>query len=225
MPKSIALLAARGGASASGPGTGLEGSARVDGRRARGERTRLRVLEALLQLVEEGVLKPTAQEVAARAGVALRTVYHHFEDVEALRRMALDLQMRRHQQYLTPVDPDAGLEERIRTVARQSRKLFEAVTPIRRAALFDELHSPEMAGGLRQARLMRRDFVNRAFAKELSERAAEGRALVDALDAATSWETWHYIRARLDRSAVAAEKTVALTLAALLSSGREADQR
>ena len=72
----------------------------IDGRRARGQRTRLKVIEALLELVSEGVVRPTAQEIAARAGVALRTVYHHFEDVEALRRLALDLDMQRHFEIL-----------------------------------------------------------------------------------------------------------------------------
>ena len=189
----------------------------TDGRRARGERTRLAVLEALLHLVEQGELRPTAQAVAEEAGVALRTVYHHFEDVEALRRMALDLQLRRHSELLAPVDQKADLDDRIRVVARQCRKLFEAVTPIRRAAMFDEQSSPEMAEGLRRARLVRRNFVTGAFGAELAKRSAEGRTLHDAIDAATSWESWYYTRSSLDRSAGAAEKILALTLHDLLT--------
>ena len=196
----------------------------TDGRRARGERTRLAVLEALLRLVEDGELRPTAQAVAAKAGVALRTVYHHFEDVEALRRMALDLQLRRHSELLVTVDPKSELDERIHVVARQCRKLFEAVTPIRRAAMFDEQSSPEMAEGLRRARLVRRNFVTSAFAGELAKRSGEGRTLHDAIDAATSWESWYYTRSSLDRSAVAAEKILALTLHDLLT-GRSAPAR
>src|SRR5580698_5644369 len=109
----------------------------VDGRRARGERTRIRVLDALLELVEEGNMRPTAQEVAERADVALRTVYHHFEDVEALRTMALELQVSRYSQILQPIDTAQPLKERIAVVARQRRKLFELITPIRQATLFD----------------------------------------------------------------------------------------
>jgi TetR/AcrR family transcriptional regulator, regulator of autoinduction and epiphytic fitness len=190
-------------------------ASQVDGRRARGERTRLRVLEALLALVEEGELRPTAQEVASRAGVALRTVYHHFEDVEALRRMALNLQLTRHREILQPVDIKADLDERIRVIARQLRKLFEAVTPIRRATLFDEHSSPEMADGLRSSRLVRRNHVAQAFAKELGKRS-EGRVLLDALDSTTSWQSWHYMRTSLDRSAGAAEKILMLSLHDLL---------
>jgi AcrR family transcriptional regulator len=56
----------------------------VDGRTARGQRTRSSVVDALLALQEEGDLSPTAQQVAARAGVALRTVFGHFSDMETL---------------------------------------------------------------------------------------------------------------------------------------------
>jgi AcrR family transcriptional regulator len=189
----------------------------VDGRRARGERTRLRVLEALLALVEEGELRPTAQEVASRAGVALRTVYHHFEDVEALRRMALNLQLSRHVEILQTVDVKGDLDERIRLVTRQLRKLFEAVTPIRRATMFDEHSSAEMAEGLRSSRLVRRNHLARSFAGEIARRSADGRALLDALDTVSSWPSWHYTRTTLDRSAVAAEKILILTLHDLLA--------
>lgn len=198
------------------PSTDSSASTQVDGRRARGERTRLRVLEALLALVEEGELRPTAQEVASRAGVALRTVYHHFEDVEALRRMALNLQLTRHREILQPVNPKADLDERIALVARQLRKLFEAVTPIRRATMFDEHSSPDMAEGLRRSRLVRRNHVAQAFAAEIAKRSSEGRTVLDALDTTTAWQSWHYKRTSLDRSAGAAEKILILTLHDLL---------
>jgi len=178
----------------------------IDGRRARGERTRTRVLEALLALVEEGELRPTAQEVAARAGVALRTVYHHFEDVQALRTMALSLQMSRHLENLQPIDPKLALDERVQVLTRQYRRLFEQITPIRRAAMFDEHASHEMAEGIRRMRSIRRDHIATAFAPELAKRAEEGRVLLDAIDVATSWDTWNYLRAGLGRSAGATEK-------------------
>ena len=186
-----------------------------DGRRARGDRTRLRVLDALLHLVEEGELRPTAQQVAQRAGVALRTVYHHFEDVEALRSMALDLQLERHVETLRPVKADLPLEERINVLARQTRRLFEAITPIRRATLFDENASLEMAEGLRRARSVRRAHLATTFAPELAKHNDQSRSILDAADVETSWQTWYYLRQALGRSAPAAERVVVLELTAL----------
>jgi AcrR family transcriptional regulator len=188
----------------------------VDGRRARGERTRLRVVEALLDLVEEGTLRPTAQEVAARAGVALRTVYHHLEDAEALRRLALDLQMRRHAECLQPIDPGRDLAERIVTIANQCRRLFEALSPIRRATMFDERSSPEMAEGIASCTLTRRDHVIATFAPELRRAGADGRTITDAIDLITSWPMWEYLHATLGRSPAAATRVMVASLEALL---------
>jgi AcrR family transcriptional regulator len=196
-----------------------------DGRRARGERTRLRVLDALLALVEEGQLRPTAQEVAARAGVALRTVYHHFEDVEALRRTALDLQMSRHREMLIEVDGDQPLERRIDIVTRQLRHLFEAITPIRRATLFDEHSSQEMAVGLRRSRLVRRRFLEQAFSDELDAMNGRRKLVLDAIDTATSWPSWHFVRSGLGRPPAAAERVLSLTLRELLAPGATSAQQ
>jgi TetR/AcrR family transcriptional regulator of autoinduction and epiphytic fitness len=188
----------------------------VDGRRLRGERTRTRVLEALLALVEEGELHPTAQAVASRAGVALRTVYHHFEDVEALRVMALDVQLDRHRETLHPIERDLPLRERITHVVKQVRKLFEAITPIRRATLFDESDSHEMSDGLRRAQSLRRSFIEQSFKAELDGSEVNRRELLDAIDVTTSWHSWYYLRQDLGRSVNAAEGIVEIQLRTLL---------
>lgn len=180
----------------------------------------MRVLEALLELVEEGELRPTAQAVAERAGVALRTVYHHFEDVGALRSMALRMQTDRYRETLREVDASLPLEERISLTARQYRRLFEAITPMRLATMFDQHDSPEMAEGLRQARAQRREHLASTFSAELGRRSDEGRALLDALDLITSWDTWNYLRTSLSRSAAAAEKVVILMLTDLFTPRR-----
>ncbi|HTX01513.1 MAG TPA: TetR/AcrR family transcriptional regulator [Acidimicrobiales bacterium] len=196
-------------------------SVQTDGRRLRGERTRLRVLEALLDLVAKGELRPTAQQVATAAGVALRTVYHHFEDVEALRRMAFDLQVGRHNELLQEIDPSLDVDERIHVLARQLRKLFEIIGPIRRATMFDEHSSQEMAIGLRRSRVIRRQFVEQTFGPEIAALpSAEGKVLLDALDVITSWPTWFYLRDgnSLGRGPAAAERVLVLMLTDALAS-------
>ena len=60
----------------------------LDGRAARALRTRNRVVDALLDLVDEGDLRPSAADVARRAGVSLRSVFQHFDDLETLFRVA-----------------------------------------------------------------------------------------------------------------------------------------
>src|SRR2546425_844353 len=55
-----------------------------DGRVRRGERSGQAIVEALVGLVGDGILEPTAQQVAARAGVGIRTVFRRFSDMESL---------------------------------------------------------------------------------------------------------------------------------------------
>ena len=54
----------------------------ADGRVLRGARTRERIVDAVFELVSEGTVRPTAEEVASRAGVGIRTVFRHFDDME-----------------------------------------------------------------------------------------------------------------------------------------------
>ena len=56
----------------------------TDGRRQRSERSRLAIIEATLALMYEGVLIPTAQQIADRAGVGIRSFFRHFGDMDSL---------------------------------------------------------------------------------------------------------------------------------------------
>ena len=55
-----------------------------DGRVRRGERSRDAIVQALFELIGAGATTPTAQQVAQRAGVGLRSVFRHFRDMESL---------------------------------------------------------------------------------------------------------------------------------------------
>ena len=51
---------------------------KLDGRLLRSERSRQLIIEAIIKLVDEGFLIPTAQQVAERAGVGIRSVVQTF---------------------------------------------------------------------------------------------------------------------------------------------------
>src|SRR5579863_4008492 len=107
----------------------------LDGRLARSARARNAIVEAILDLLNEGELQPGAQRIAARAGVSLRLVFHHFADLEALFGAAADLQTQRLLALLTPIPPEGPLDERLATFVDQRVRLLEAISPVRRAAI------------------------------------------------------------------------------------------
>ena len=186
-------------------------------RRLRGEQTRQEIAEAVIALLEEGGPIPTARQVAERAGVSLRLVFHHFDDMEAVFEEAAMLQGLRHWRLITDADPSLPRHKRIAHITTQRRRLFEAITPVRRAANARLRSSAAIQDGLALGRARLRAQLTATFAPEL-ERAGDDAVLVlDALDAASSWETWESLRAGTQRSPARSEAVVRRLIAAVLN--------
>src|SRR5512147_1127801 len=60
--------------------------ASADGRLRRSQESRRQIVEALLALVGDGEIAPSAEQVAKRAKVGLRSVFRHFKDMNELYR-------------------------------------------------------------------------------------------------------------------------------------------
>ena len=161
--------------------------AEVDGRRARGERSRAAIVDAALQLLVEGDDLPSSVMVAERAGVTQRTLFRHFDSVDDLMAEAVGHQSRIVASYLRPLDASGTLDERIDRLVEVRTALFRRIAAVRRRALRLQVRHPVVAKGLWAAQQGQREQVARLFAEELAELPA--RAL-DALDLVTSWEAW-----------------------------------
>src|SRR6478672_1536121 len=86
---------------------------RPDGRTARGERTRRKIVDALLELLAEGDTRAAPERIVARAGVSLRTLWTNFKDLEHLYAEANARLMRRQDEAHQPIPPEATLAERV----------------------------------------------------------------------------------------------------------------
>jgi TetR/AcrR family transcriptional regulator of autoinduction and epiphytic fitness len=188
----------------------------VDGRSARAERTRAALVGAMLALLDEGDLKPTAERIAARAGVAERTLWQHFPDREALFQASAVAQAERIGPLIEPLPgADAPLLERLDAFVAQRARVLERLTPVRRGALQLEASSETVAGWLRAVRAGAAAQVAEVFAPELDGR--DDRAeLLAALVAASAWTAWESLRAHQGLAPERAEATMRRTLAALL---------
>lgn len=167
---------------------------RRDGRTVRAERTRQALVDALLGLLDSGVLSPTAAAIAERAGVSERSLFQHFPDREALFEAVARQQYERVMPTLRPVDASLTLAERIDQFTRQRARLYELIGGVRRAALLIEHESPAVAGWLTTARRAKAAEAERVFRRELEaippdEREPLRAALV-AVCAWTAWDSW-----------------------------------
>jgi len=187
----------------------------VDGRTRRSAGTRRAVAEAYLDLAHDGVLKPTARDVAAKAGVSERAVFRHFQDLETLMAEAARLQIERIGKAVPPpASTDGPLDTRLAAFAARWCELNERVTPVRRVALLYEPFSKEVARRLGWIRGVRRREIERTFEAELE--VEDRREVVAALSATSSWATWNQLRTRHELDGAAARRTVTRSLAALL---------
>jgi AcrR family transcriptional regulator len=166
-----------------------------DGRTVRAERTRRALVDALLALLNEGRLRPTAAEIAERAGVSERSVFQHFPDREALLEAVAREQYERVMPTIRPVDASLSLPARIDEFVAQRAALYERASGVRRAALLMEPESDVVAGWLTTVRRAGAAEVERVFRREIEATPADEREpLRAALVAACAWGTFEALR-------------------------------
>ncbi|MCP5066547.1 MAG: TetR family transcriptional regulator [bacterium] len=189
----------------------------TDGRHARSHRTRATVAEAMLDCFEEGLLRPSAKEVAQRAGVSTRAVFRHFENMEALLEEAAELQTERVIRQLPPVVTEGTLAERIDALILRTARLHELVAPVRRAALLSEPFSEVIRERHTWMRSVVRRQVRSVFSRELEMLpAAERRNRIAAFRALLAFSYWDELRRHERLSVEAACRVLRDTLHTLL---------
>jgi TetR/AcrR family transcriptional regulator, regulator of autoinduction and epiphytic fitness len=194
----------------------------VDGRSERGARNRQAIVDAALAFVAENDALPTTQQVAERAGVAPRSVFHHFSSLDALFVEAAQTQGERWWTLLCPPEPGLTVTERLTAALTQRTALFEQIGAVRRVAVRHESSSDVLAERLRESRDALRRHLRRALNPELADLDPPA---VAGIEAAASWETWDLLRKDLSADAVtAAMKALiepALTRAPALQTSKE----
>lgn len=168
---------------------------KIDGRRARGLRTRDAIVTALMDLIGAGDVAPTAQRIADRAGVSVRSVYQHFTDVEGL---YADASARTFDWVMTmsrDIDPAWDRERRIEEYVASRSAVLEALTPFNRASRLIEPQSEAIRRNRQVMQRQSRERLALAFAPELGRLEGSARAnLLNILDLLASWPAWDHLR-------------------------------
>ena len=189
-----------------------------DGRRGRSHRTRAAVAEAMLDCLEDGLLRPSAEQVAERAGVSSRAVFRHFQNMGALLEAAAQLQIERLMRQLPPVVTEGSLEHRIDSLVRRWALRNEIIAPVRRAALLSEPFSKVIRERHAWGRSNARRQVRAAFAPELDALSEPQRSdRITAIRALLSFSYWEELRRHARLSAEAASRVLRDAVQALIS--------
>jgi TetR/AcrR family transcriptional regulator, regulator of autoinduction and epiphytic fitness len=186
---------------------------RVDGRTARSERTRNAIVDAHLQLIREGDLRPTADRIAKQAGVSLRALWSHFADMEALfaasGQRILEVRDGSHR----PISVKLPLGERIEAYCRQRARLLEQIAPTAKAAAIKEPFSDTLQRYRRLHVERVRHELSVLFAAEIDG----DDELLNALTAVSMWPTWSTWREAMGLSVAASRRALSRTVTALLA--------
>ena len=107
-----------------------------DGRRLRSLTSQNIIVDAMIILVQRGILEPTAQQVADEAGIGIRTVFRQVQDKENL-FSKMDEKVRADLQEILDraAQPQGNLEERIEGLIELEAEIFEKNLQFLRATL------------------------------------------------------------------------------------------
>jgi TetR/AcrR family transcriptional regulator, regulator of autoinduction and epiphytic fitness len=191
---------------------------RLDGRRVRREQNVEAVVDAMLDLLGEGVLSPGAAEVAERSGVSLRSVFRYFDDLDSLMERAIARQSERAAHLFEPLDADGTVAERAARLAAHRVHQHELLAPFAHAAVVRAPQHAALRSGLATRRDALRRQVELVFAPELDALAPDQREeTLAALEAATSFDAVDLLRSHRHLAPARAEAALARAVTGILA--------
>lgn len=188
----------------------------VDGRHARSERSRQAMVDALLDLLRTGTLRPSSAQIAERAGVTQRTLFNQFGDMDSLISAVAARQTERVLSLL-PTAGEGTLDERVDRYCDGLALLLDETMHVRWAVVASSTPMAPAAAAVGSARQFMRRRIADAFAPELAPlgEVAAGE-LLDALEIETDPVVWRMRRVQQELSSDQARAVVARAVLALL---------
>lgn len=181
---------------------------RIDGRRVRGADNRRRIVDALLALVQSGVVMPSADEVATEAGVGLRTVFRHFADMESLYREISERMTVEIMPIVQRPFSSNDWRERLEELVERRSQVFERLLPFKVAGDAHRHGSPFLT--TEQSAIVK--TLREALRNAIGPKAIDDKLRFEALDLMLSFESWR--RLRVDQGLSARDSRAVMLLGA-----------
>ncbi len=174
------------------PASGREAGAshRADGRRERSRSSRAKIIAALFDLVQRGDVSPSAARVADCAGVGLRTVFRHFDDMDSLYREISERIEERVLPNMRRAFASADWRDQLRELTARRADYFEIILPFRISANLKRYQSPFlMADYVRLLKMERMEIESILPPAVLADGIG-----VESLNVALSFQSWRLLR-------------------------------
>jgi len=202
--------------------TAAKAAQEADGRKHRSQKSQARIVNAMLELVAQGNLEPSADEIADIAKVGRRSVFRHFSDMDTLyREMTNSIAATMGSIVLQTFEATDWVGQVFELVDRRAMG-FEKMKPFLLAGQVHRHRSQFLKTSHAQFVEKRR----RLLLKILPKQAAGNFVLVEALDMLLSFESWSRLRDDQGLSIAKSKRVLKRAIEALLESqaGRDAER-
>jgi AcrR family transcriptional regulator len=162
----------------------------TDGRRRRSQDSRARIVAAMLELVHTGDVSPGAEQVAARAGVGLRTVFRHFNDMDSLYSEMSQVIESEIRSVIDSPFTGATWHDRVVELVNRRAAVFEKIAPFKRASDIHRHQSHFLQASHERLISISREILKRELPAEL----ARDQFTFESLDMLLSFEAWSRLR-------------------------------
>lgn len=173
---------------------------RLDGRVLRGLRNRQALMDAFYDLAGQTGSIPRASDVADRAGVSVRSLFQHFNDLDELRSAVVEQRCRQALDHVLAeretIDLSQPLAQRVETILRSRVGLWEMLQPLRQTLLLREGvdESIRIRELLDELRVAVRDHLQIYFGPELAALPFDEEVVLSSFQLSTSAACWDNLR-------------------------------
>src|SRR5579864_7882278 len=162
----------------------------ADGRKHRSQKSQMLIVNAMLELVAQGNLEPSADQIAEIAKVGRRSVFRHFKDMDTLYRemhssIAASLGSIVEQPFQA-----ADWRGRVLELVDRRALAFEKLKPFLRAG---QIHR-HRSSYLKLSHIQFVELLKTIMLGLLPKEAAQNAVLVETLDMLLSFESWSRLR-------------------------------
>jgi len=178
--------------------TGNDLALSADGRVARRQLNRERVVDAYVQLLREGVINPTADDVGQRAHVTSRSVYRHLHEDPTLKSDVVHriLAPLRTMPSIDDFD-QSQLADRIDAFVSFRLDLYNRAAPIMRTLRQDLGWDPAVVLAMDASRVALKQHLMTVFARDLDQLPRPQRADIFAVHTLLLFESLDHLHEHL----------------------------
>lgn len=161
-----------------------------DGRRQRSQASRAKIIAAFMELMEAGDPSPSAARVAKRAGVGLRSVFRHFDDMDSIYVEVDRLLGEQWRPVLNKPYKSTNWRDQLNELIKRRAEVNEDTAPYRLTTMFARFHSAQLMKNYERLMKIEADALNDILPKSVQKDKRRSRAIL----LATSFDSWRLFR-------------------------------